>query len=70
MEFSKQFMTIKELVNQGLSETNLRNMAAVEGYPLVIRESTKKTSPIKFDTFELNKYFLKQTKLWEGKRQS
>lgn len=68
MIYPKAYMTIKELSALGLSAGNLRDIAAKEGFPLVIRESNKKTSPIKFDTDELNKYFKRRTNLWEGAR--
>lgn len=65
MEYPKALMTIRELQAMGFSPKRLRAIAAEEKYPLVVRECIAKTSPIKFDTHELDKYLKRTTKMTE-----
>lgn len=65
MEFPKQFMTIRELTDLGLSKKYLRQIANNEGYPICFRESLSKTATIKFDTVELGKYLKRVTRIME-----
>lgn len=65
MEFPKQFMTISQLVQMGMSETFLRSLVTDKGYPLCFREGMGRTSPIKFDTHELQKLIKRNTQVKE-----
>lgn len=65
MEYPKALMTIKELQALGFSPKRLRAIASEEKYPLIVRESISKTAPYKFDTYELEKYLRRTSKMAE-----
>lgn len=60
MNFPKQFMTIAELSEMGLSPKMLRKMYHQYGYPLAFTEVNSATAPIKFNTKLLDKQLKRQ----------
>lgn len=56
MIFPKNFMTISELKQLGLSEETLRHLYHSVGYPLAFKETPAIKCPIKFNTKLLEKH--------------
>ena len=56
MSYPKPIMTIRELVELGYSEKALRDIFYSVGYPVAFKEVNTKTSPIKFNTEQLEKH--------------
>lgn len=56
MNFPKQFMTITELEQLGLSRETLKHLYHSVGFPLAFKETNAERCPIKFNTELLAKH--------------
>lgn len=69
MTYPKALMTIKELEKMGFSRKKLMEIFTSKGYPIAFKENPKKkTSLIKFDTEELQKYLRHENKMAQAER--